>query len=622
MEKYELYITPKYKTETKASLTVLLDDQNFIITKTATATGIVNNGGGSYTITIPKGIAAGTKYKTGIILEPKDGDVDPYAQYLKSNNRGEVSVVGGESEVEYDYTSKSVIKYTITIKVTNPSGVTETIEKKAYNSGATIQKPSTTSYTGYNFSWNDTGTWKADSTKTYIGTYTRIQYTITYLVDNKPWTAQTYYYGDKVSLPVYSKEGYTISFPNTIKDGNSVTGNLTVYCTEVANTHMLTVKCAENGYESTTSVKYGSDLAKILNVHAQSKTGYDFNWRTYPQTMPDSDLTIEGYFTKKKYTVKYLINNSVWTTQTYEYEDVLIYPEYSEEGYTISFPSSPKEGDKVTNNISITCTKTANKHTITINYDDGTSKVIQNVDYGTNLNNYLNIYKKTKEGYTFKWTNCPSYMPDNDITIGGQFSKNKYTVTFKIANPDGTYTESSSIVEYGGRIEYPSHLDLSGYEFTWLDNTELMPASNITIEGKYTKIIEKLNILYACKLNKDIEANNYDNMVLIENIQYGTEYTLNMYTPEMDYDFDNMSDEEYELWENENKFGFLILIPYGSNSSSTVVKNANGSDISNKFTFENELITIDGAKYRKVYRLTDDASEGNESVRHSITCRQ
>ena len=62
------------------------------------------------------------------------------------------------------------------------------------------------------------------------------------------------------------------------------------------------------------------------------------------------------------------------------------------------------------------------------------------------------------EGYTFSgWDDVPETMPDNDVTVSGTFSINKYKLIYKVDGAD----YKSYDVEYGALCLYVSTCELS-----------------------------------------------------------------------------------------------------------------------------------------------------------------
>lgn len=93
-----------------------------------------------------------------------------------------------------------------------------------------------------------------------------------------------------------------------------------------------------------------------------------------------------------------------------------------------------------------------------------------------------------KEGYTFSgWDEIPETMPAQDVVVYGNFTVNKYQVTF-VYGDEVLRTDS---VEYGAEIPLPVSLESERYTLVeWLDVPETMPAHDIIIYANYTDGID------------------------------------------------------------------------------------------------------------------------------------
>lgn len=111
---------------------------------------------------------------------------------------------------------------------------------------------------------------------------------------------------------------------------------------------------------------------------------------------------------------------------------------------------------------------------------DGVEYKSLEIEYGANITPEP---VPTKEGYTFSgWSEIPETMPAHDVIITGTFTINKYKVTYMI---DGEVYQTVE-VEYGSTITPPNPGDREGYDFAWSDYPSTMPANNITINGTYS----------------------------------------------------------------------------------------------------------------------------------------
>ena len=88
----------------------------------------------------------------------------------------------------------------------------------------------------------------------------------------------------------------------------------------------------------------------------------------------------------------------------------------------------------------------------------------------------------TREGYTFSgWSEIPTTMPANDVSVSGTFTVNKYTITYMVDN----VLLMTEEVDYGSTI-VPPRSQKDGYDILWSSHPTTMPAFDITIYGAYT----------------------------------------------------------------------------------------------------------------------------------------
>ena len=225
----------------------------------------------------------------------------------------------------------------------------------------------------------------------------------------------------------------------------------------------------------------------IIPDAVPTKEGYTFSgWSEIPTTMPASDVTITGSFTINKYKLTYTLDGEEYKTAEVDYGTTLT-PEEApvKEGYTFSgwseIPSTMPAND-----VTVTGTFTANKYKLTYMVDGEEYKASE-VDYGTAITAEA---VPTKEGYTFSgWSEIPSTMPAEDVTVTGTFTVNKYTITYMV---DNTVLMTEEVA-YGSTIAPPKS-QKDGYDILWSFYPTTMPAYSITINGTYTTGIKNLSM--------------------------------------------------------------------------------------------------------------------------------
>ena len=127
-------------------------------------------------------------------------------------------------------------------------------------------------------------------------TPTPAKYSLTFMVGDKEYAAAEYEEGATIAKPEKDpeKEGYTFKgwkdLPETMP-----ANDLTVSAVFEVNKYKVIYKVDGEEYQ-TVEVEYG---AKITLIAAPTKEGYTFSgWSEAPETMPATDVTIIGTFTK------------------------------------------------------------------------------------------------------------------------------------------------------------------------------------------------------------------------------------------------------------------------------------------------------------------------------------
>ena len=304
------------------------------------------------------------------------------------------------------------------------------------------------------------------------------EHTLTYKVDGNVYKTYSIEEGETITPePTPTKEGYTFSgwseIPTTMPDHDvTISGTFTI------NKYKLIYKVDGVEYKSY-DIEYGTN---ITPEPAPSKEGYTFSgWSNIPSTMPANDVTITGSFTVNKYKLTYMVDGAEYKTYEMEY-GASITPEAAptKEGYTFSgwsnLPSTMPAND-----VTVTGSFTINKYKLVYKVD-GVEYKSYEIEYGANITAEP---APTKEGYTFSgWSDIPSTMPANDVTITGSFTVNKYTLTYIV---DGDVYKTYEI-EYGATITPEAEPTKEGYTFSgWNDLPQTMPARDVTVTGSFSK---------------------------------------------------------------------------------------------------------------------------------------
>lgn len=133
--------------------------------------------------------------------------------------------------------------------------------------------------------------------------YEAISYIITYIADGQTIGTQTWHPGDTITPPSYTKTGYDVTWniPSTITADTTLTATLTVR-SHTLNVYLIDRPLGEHSKRYYGTVEYGTNIdnyltSKSLNYlvtdfPANNAFGVHVAVTSYPETMPDEDLTI------------------------------------------------------------------------------------------------------------------------------------------------------------------------------------------------------------------------------------------------------------------------------------------------------------------------------------------
>ena len=217
----------------------------------------------------------------------------------------------------------------------------EIYKTMSYDYGATITPEPAPTKEGYTFSgWSEIPETMPAHDVTVTGTFAINKYKLTYVIDGEEYKSYELEYGATITPePAPTKEGYTFSgwseIPETMPAHDvTVTGSFAI------NKYKLTFIVDGEEYKSY-ELEYG---ASITPEPTPTKEGYTFSgWSDIPETMPAHDVTVTGSFTVNQYTITYIINDEVYTTQTVDYGSTIIPPAAPErEGYDFAWADYPE----------------------------------------------------------------------------------------------------------------------------------------------------------------------------------------------------------------------------------------------------------------------------------------
>jgi uncharacterized repeat protein (TIGR02543 family) len=329
---------------------------------------------------------------------------------------------------------------------------------------------------GYTFSgWSKIPETMPAKNVTVVGTFAINKYNLTYIVDGLEYKSYEIEYGAAITPELApTKEGYTFSgwsdVPETMPAHDvMVTGTFTV------NKYKLTYKVDGEVYKTIT-YDYGTTITPEVEP---TKEGYTFSgWSGVPATMPAKDVTVTGTFTINKYKLTYMVDGTLYKSYELEYgSSITPEAEPTKEGYTFSGWSwTPKT--MPAEDVTVIGTFSVNKYKLAYMVDGEVYKSFE-VEYGTPITPEAD---PVKEGYTFSgWSWIPKKMPNEDVTVSGYFTVNKYKLTYMIG--DETYKEVE--IEYGSTIPTEPQPDGDYVRFEWVGVPETMPAHDVIVYADF-----------------------------------------------------------------------------------------------------------------------------------------
>ena len=221
-----------------------------------------------------------------------------------------------------------------------------------------------------------------------------------------------------------------------------------------------------------------------------TKEGYTFaGWNPpIPATMPEGETTCVAQWTINSYDVIYVVDGEEYNRFTYQYgAEVTPLAEPTKEGYTFSgwseIPATMPAG-----NVTVTGSFTINSYDV-IYVVDGEEYQRTTYQYGAEV---TPLAEPTREGYTFSgWSEIPSTMPANDVTVTGSFSANVHALIYIV---DGEEYQRFSY-EYGAEITPLEEPTKDGYTFSgWSDIPATMPDEDVTVTGTFVAVVEFITL--------------------------------------------------------------------------------------------------------------------------------
>ncbi len=294
--------------------------------------------------------------------------------------------------------------------------------------------------------------------------------------------------GTNVALPAgtgITKEGYTFAGWATTNDATQPLASFTFPETDTTLYAVYTVNSYDINYYVDGVLEHTDTYAygaAITPLAEPTKTGYTFSgWSpAIPATMPAQDLNINGSFTPNTYYVNYYVDGELYSSVPYTYGSTIV---------PIAEPT--KTGCDFSGWSEIPTTMPAEDVTVTGTFSDHTYYVYYLVDgelyesasytYGATI---VPLAEPAKTGYTFSgWSEIPATMPPNDVTVNGTFTANTYYIKYYV---DGELFQTVSYY-YNDAVTPLAEPTKTGYTFSgWSEIPATMPADDVNVTGTFT----------------------------------------------------------------------------------------------------------------------------------------
>lgn len=269
---------------------------------------------------------------------------------------------------------------------------------------------------------------------------------------------------DGVNIDTYQAPDTLENF--TIEEGKVYPGDTIKACN---------ITFAVDG-ETISTEKYPVGAA-IIFPEMEPRTGYTFSGWEPEDAIASVDTTFNSTYDINKYTVKFVVDNEVYLTQTLDYGSSLTAPEEPKKaGHTFS-----GWGDLsgiVTKDTTITASFAINSYTINFVIDNDTISS-ETLEYGA----AITLPKvEEKPGYTFSGWGEVSDTVKNDTTYTAHYTINTYVIAFEL---DGEIIRKDTL-EYGSTITVPEVEGRTGYTFSGWGDVAKTAEKDTTYVAQFT----------------------------------------------------------------------------------------------------------------------------------------
>lgn len=385
---------------------------------------------------------------------------------------------------------------------------------------------------GYTVAWDYSGNVTMPAQNIVVKpVYTPIKYKITWNVEG---TEFHYDMVDYDSLPVYSgttpvkaaDSKYTYTFAGWTPELSVVKGEATYEATfdKTPNSYTIYWYAEDNSLVASHVLAYGSAITNIPQV--PEKIGSVGSWVDVPETMPDHDVKIYPAYVKGALVTWYLDGTSTGAYYQQGFENG------TQIEYNRSNPEKPADAEYTYTFIG--WSETVDGELISGYPVAGSTDIVYYAVYSKTPNEYTITWKADgnvvleetiaygsgianvpaipdKKGHTGKWEAFPSTMPATNVTVNVKYTPNDYTITWVVG--DNVYP---TLFTYGTMpvftgVTYKPSTETTDFTFTGWDKDITLVEGDTTYTAKYAESARKYTVTWQYENGVVIDTDKVEN---------------------------------------------------------------------------------------------------------------
>ena len=306
--------------------------------------------------------------------------------------------------------------------------------------------------------------------------------TVTFKIGETTYDTKEIILGQKVSKPIYTKNGYTIKWYNESSEwnfDNAVTADLVLTLYEEVIEYTATFKADGQIVTTRTFTVEDTEIANIPQV--PSKAGYTGAWESY--TIKAENIVVNAKYTAIEYTATFKADGEVVEIRTFTVEDTEIanIPQVpNKAGYTGAWESYTIKAE----NIVVNSKYTAIEYTATFKAD---GVVVETRTFTVEDTEIADVPQvPSKAGYTGVWENYT--IKAENITINAIYTEDEIDDGYvKIRTKQDLIDYASNTNNYTVNARLYEDIDLGGMEWTPIGDS-LSNAYKAIFDGNGYKI--------------------------------------------------------------------------------------------------------------------------------------